>query len=270
MSAAATHQPTSVGANPAPQRRIRAMRVIASIMAGSAIAFGLLTVVFGVVGPEQEAHAVHNAVVASLLLVLSAPPAVAVARSPERATRPLVVLAALAVAAVVSMALSLTLDPFTLPFVILTGALWALRTSREAVLPAGRPSPILLMLVLAAAVPLFGYALGQAEYQRIDTASSHGAFFHWVEMSFYSLAVLMLGLLVALRPAAHRLAAWSAGLGLAVLAAASLAFGNYASALDAQWAWAALVGSGVFIGVTEWEAGRTDPGREWNPALARS
>jgi hypothetical protein len=65
------------------------------------------------------------------------------------------------------------------------------------------------MLVLLAAVPLLSYAVSQAELQRIDATSSHDAFFHWIEVSFYSLAVLMLETSAALRPAAHRLAAWS-------------------------------------------------------------
>ena len=243
-------------AGPAARRRRTAVRVIASIMAASAITFGLLTVVFGIVGPEQEVHAFHNAVVASLLLVLSAPPAVAAARSAARPTRPLMVLAVLSTAALVSMAVSRALDPFTLPFVVLTGVLWALRPSREAPLPAGRPGVILLVLVAAAAVPLLGYALRQAELQRIDTVSSHDAFFHWVEVSFYALAVLLLGVLAALRPAAYRLAAWCGGVALAVLGTGSLALGTYASALDTPWAWAALVGGGVFVGVAEWEARR--------------
>ena len=272
MSATHTHDLASpaVVANPASRRRLTSVRIIAWIMAGSAIAFGLLTVVFGIVSPAQEVHAFHNAVVASLLLVVSAPPAVAVARSPERSTRPLVILAALAVAGLVSMALSFTLDPFTMPFVVLTGVLWALRPSREPLLPAGRPSPILLVLVLVATAPRLGYALSQAEVQRIDTVTSHDAFFHWVEMSFYAVAVLMLGILAAVRPVAHRLAAWSGGVALAVLGAASLALGNYASALDIQWAWGTLVGSVVFVGVAEWEARRANPEREQNTPLARS
>src|SRR5215207_1654513 len=110
-------------ANPTSRRRLTAVRLIAWFMAVSAIAFGLLTVVFGIVSPEQEIHAFHNAVVASLLLVLSAPPALAVAQSAAQPTRPLVVLAALSVAALASMALSRALDPFTLPFVVLTGIL---------------------------------------------------------------------------------------------------------------------------------------------------
>jgi hypothetical protein len=97
--------------------------------------------------------------------------------------------------------------------------------------------------------------VGQADFQRIDTVSSHDTFFHWVEMSFYALAVLMLGGLVALRPA-HRLAAWMAGLALAVLGAASLVLGNHASAIEAPGAWAALLGSIAFTGAAAWEARR--------------
>ena len=74
------------------------MRIIAWLLAASGVAFGLFTIVFGIVGPDQEIHAVHNAVVASLLLVLTAPPMIAVARAPERAIRPLVILGALAIA----------------------------------------------------------------------------------------------------------------------------------------------------------------------------
>jgi hypothetical protein len=263
MSTTHAH-PLTAGAaegNPASGRRLKAVTVIAWFMAVSAIAFGLVTVVFGIVGPEQEVHAFHNAVVAALLLVLSAPPAIAVARTPERAMRPLLVLAALAIAGLASMILSFTLDPFTMPFVVLIGVLWVLRPSREALLPAGRPSPILLVLVLVAAGPLLAYALNQAEFQRIDSVSSHDAFFHWVETSFYALAVIMLGLLAAVRPAAHRLAAWSTGIALAVLGAASLVLGSYASALDATWAMAALAGSMAFVVLAEWESRKGRPVR---------
>ena len=234
------------------------------------IAFGLFTIVFAILGPAQEVHAFHNAVVAALLLVLSAPPVVIVARSPERSTQALVVLGMLAIAGLASMALSLTLDPFTLPFVVLIGVLWALRPCRESLLPAGRPSAILLLLVLMAAPPLLGYALGQAEFQRIDTVSSHAAFFHWVETSFYAAAVPLLGMLAALRPAVHRLAAWSGGVALAVLGAASLALGDYPSALEVPWASAALVGSIVFVGVAERAARPSDPGLGPHTPLMRS
>ena len=236
--------------------RLRAVRILAIVMAASAIAFGLITAVIGIVSPAQEPHAFHNVVVASLLVVLSAPPVVAVALAPERAIRPLVILAVVGVAALATMALSVTIDPFTLPFVILVGVLWALTPSRTGVVPSGRTSLILLALVALAAGPLVWYALGQAELQRTDHATEHAAFFHWVETSFYAIAVLLLGLLAALRPAAYRLAARCAGLALAIVGAASLALPAHASALPSPWSWVALLGGVLFMGATELEARR--------------
>lgn len=234
------------GSDPSGRRRA-AFRIIATLMAVSSVAFGLFTAVFGIVSEAQRIHAFHNAVVCSLLLVLSAPAAVAAARTADRPSGPLMHLTAVAIAGAGTMVLSLTLDPFTLPFVALVGVLWALRPKEERSPRADRPSPVILTLVLLAAAPLLGYALGQAELQRIDGATEHAALFHWVETSFFAVAVLLVGLLVALRPAASRLSAWSAGLALAVLGAASLLYPGRASALDTPWAWAALAGSLLFL-----------------------
>ena len=66
---------------------------------------------------------------------------VAVARAPERAIRPLVILAALAVAGLAAMALALTPDPFILPVLVLIGVLWLLAPSREGALPPGGRAP---------------------------------------------------------------------------------------------------------------------------------
>jgi hypothetical protein len=236
-------------------RRLAAMRVLAIIMAVSAIAFGLFTAVFGIVNPAQEPHAFHNVVVASLLIVLSAPPVIVVARTPDRSIRALVILAIVAVAALVTMALSLTLDPFTLPFVILIGVLWVLAPRSAGAAP--RPSLILGALVLAAAVPLVGYAFGQAELQRTDHTSEHAAFFHWVETSFYAIAILLLGALAAMRPTAFRLAAWMSGVALAIVGIGSLLLSGFASALPSPWGWAALAGGAVFVAAAEWERRRT-------------
>jgi hypothetical protein len=239
--------------------RRTAFRVIAYLMAASGAAFGLFTAVIGIVDESQKIHSLHNVVVASLLLILSAPAALAAARSPEHSRRPLVHLAAVGIAGIATMAISLTVDTFTLPFVLLVGVLWALHQSRDPALPEGRPSPLLLALALAAAIPLVVYAWGQAELQRIDDVSEHDQFFHWVETSFYAVAVLLLGLLASLRPAAYRLSGWSAAAALAILASASLVFADYPSALDTPWAWAALAGSLTFLGVLEWESRRKSP-----------
>ncbi|HEV2905823.1 MAG TPA: hypothetical protein VGZ50_00685, partial [Actinomycetota bacterium] len=112
-------------------KRRTAFRVIATFWAVSAIAFGLFTLIFGIIDESQAIHAFHNVVVASLLLILSAPAAVAAAQAPELSTRPLVHLTVVGIAGLLTMALGLTLDPFTLPVVVLVGVLWALRPSRE-------------------------------------------------------------------------------------------------------------------------------------------
>jgi hypothetical protein len=233
--------------------RLRTFRVIAAIMAVSGVAFGLFTAVFGIVSEAQEIHAFHNVVVAALLLVLSAPPAIAAARAPDRAAGPLLHLVAVSVAGLITMVLGLKVDIFTLPFIVLVGVLLMLQRPREPALGVGRLSPSLAVLVAVAALPLVIYALEQAELQRIDFSSEHAEFNHWVETSFYAVAVLLLGLVAALRPAANRLTAWCAGLGLAILGGASLALGHYASSFDGPWAWAALLGGLVFISVAEWE-----------------
>jgi hypothetical protein len=233
--------------------RRRAFRIVASIMAVSGAGFGLFTAVFGIISRDQRIHAIHNSVVATLLLVLSAAPALAAARGPERSTLPLMQLTAVGVAGLVTMGLSLTIDPFTLPFILLVGVLWALQPARERPIPAGRPSWILLVLVLAAAAPLAVYALDNADLQRLDQTSEHAELYHWVETSFYAIAILLVALLAALRPAAYRLPAWSAGIALVVLAAASLAFPGYASALDGPWAWGALAEGIIFVAAAEWE-----------------
>jgi hypothetical protein len=236
--------------------RLKAIRILAALGAVFAIGFGGFTLVLGIANPAQAPHAFHNVLVASLLILLSAPAEIAIALAPQRAIRPLVVLAAVGMAALATMAIGATVDPFTLPFVIVIAVMWALQPNREGALPAGRPSVILLVLVLAAAAPLLTYAFGQAELQRTDHASEHAAFFHWVESSFAAVAVLLLGLLAALRPAAYRLAAWSSGVTLAVLGAASIALGAYASAFAAPWGWLALAGGVAFVGVAEWETRR--------------
>jgi hypothetical protein len=234
-----------------------AFRVIALLVGVSGAAFGLFTAVFGLIDESQRIHAFHNTVVSSLLLVLSAPPALIAARAPERATPMLVHLGALGVAGLVTMALALTIDPFTLPVIVLIGVLWLVRPPPERPMPPGRPSYILLLLVLAGAIPLAAYALTNAELQRIDTVSEHTQFYHWVETAFYAASIPLVGLLAALRPTAFRFSAWSAGIALSVLGAGSLLLGRYASALDASWPWAALVGGVVFVALGEWEARRS-------------
>jgi hypothetical protein len=236
--------------------RRTAFRILAWFLALSGIAFGLFTVVFGFIDEGQRIHRFHNILLASLLLVLTAPPLIAAIRDPERATIPLMHLLVVSAAGVVTMVLALTVDPFTLPVLVLLGVLWLLRPRKDSPFPPGRPSFIHLVLVLAAAVPLSLYAFDNAQLQHTDTTSEHAEFYHWVETSFTAAAVLFLGLLVSVRPVAYRMSAWCAGAAIAILGAASLFLPAYASAFDTPWAWMALAGGVVFVVVAEWEARR--------------
>ena len=238
------------------RRRTQATRVIAWFMASSALLFGAFTAVFGVVAEGQLIHAFHNAIVASLLLVLSAPPALVIARNPDRSDSPLKILTALSGAAVITMAAAVTVDPFTLPFVVFTGVLWVLRPPQLPRANDGQPSLLLFGLVAIAVVPLVAYALGQAELQRTLAENEHSRFFHWVETSFYAAGILALGLLGAFRPFAYRMAAWSAGIGVIVLGGASLILSSYASAVPLPWPWLAIAGGIAFVAVAEWEVTR--------------
>jgi hypothetical protein len=233
--------------------RRTAFRILAWFLLVSGIAFGLFTVVFGFIDEGQRIHRFHNVLLATLLLVLTAPPLIAAIRDPERATIPLTHLLVVSAAGVITMIVALTVDPFTLPVLVLLGVLWLLRPGKDSPFPPGRPSVIILVLVLAATVPLAVYAFDNARLQDIDTTSEHAEFFHWVETSFTAAAVLFLGLLVSVRPAAYRMSAWCAGGAIAILGAASLFLPTYASAFDTPWAWAALAGGVVFVAVDEWE-----------------
>jgi hypothetical protein len=232
------------------------MRVIAWLLVATGIGFSLFTIVFGIVGPNQEIHSVHNAIVVGLISVLTVPPLVVVARHPDRAAPELLILIALVVVGVVAMAISLTPDPFTVPVLVLILVLWFLAPSRDGAVPAGRPSLPMLVLGVAALALLVPYVLGNAALSRIDQTSEHARFFHWVESAFFALGIPVLGLLAALRPHAYRIGTWCAGTGLALLGTVSVALPSLPSALSSPWSWLALVGGLAFIGLGEWEARR--------------
>ncbi len=219
-------------------------------MALSGAAFGLFTIVFGIVSPAQEPHAFHNAIVAALLIVVAVPPVAILAWRPLD-PGPRVVLAAIGIAALGTMALSLTLDPFTLPFVILAGVLYVLAPPDLSAVFDGRRSYRLLALSAVVAIALAAYVVEHAGLQRSDQTSEHAAFFHWVEMSFYAAALPLLGIVAATSSQASRLAGWSAGVALVMLGIASLLLGDFASALEPGIALVAIAAGAAFIVLAE-------------------
>jgi MFS family permease len=116
--------------------RLTAMRVIAWLLVASGVGFSLFTIVFGFIGPNQEIHSVHNAIVVGLISVLTVPSLVVVARRPEDAAPELRILVALVVVGVAAMAISLTPDPFTVPVLVLIVAPWFLAPGSGAAMPS--------------------------------------------------------------------------------------------------------------------------------------
>ena len=247
--------------------RLTAMRVVAWLLVVTGIGFSLFTIVFGLVGPNQEIHAVHNAIVVSLIAVLTVPALMVVARRPADAAPELNVLLGLAVAGAVAMLISLTADPFILPVLVLIVVLWVLAPSRSGRVPSGRWSVPMLAVVIGVALILVPYGLDNAGLQRTDASSDHARFFHWVESAFHVAGILVLGAFAAWRPAGYRVATWCAGIGLLVLGVASAVFPGFASALAAPWGWLAAVGGLALIAVGELQR-RRSVGRPGQPLPA--
>ena len=236
--------------------RVTAMRVIAWLLVATGVGFSLFTIVFSFIGANQEIHSVHNAIVVGLISVLTVPPLVVVARRPDDAKPELLILMALVAVGVVAMAISLTLDPFTVPVLVLIVVLWFLAPDRDGAVPDGRPSLAMLVLGAVALALVVPYVLGNAGLSRTDSTSEHAQFFHWVESAFFALGIPVLALLGAARPRAYRIATWCAGIGLVLLGAASLTFPSLPSALPSPWSWLALGGGLALIALGEWEARR--------------
>ena len=237
--------------------RVTAMRVVAWLLVVTGIGFSLFTILFAFVGPNQEIHAVHNAIVVSLIAVLTVPALVIVARRPTDAAPELLVLLGLAVAGAVAMLVSLTPDPFIVPVLVLIVVLWALAPDRSGGVPAGRWSVPMALLVIGGAILLVPYGLENAGLQRSDSSSEHARFFHWVESAFHVAGILVLGAFAAWQPAGYRIATWCAGIGLVILGLASAVFPGFASALGAPWSWLAVAGGLAFIALGEWERRRS-------------
>jgi hypothetical protein len=113
----------------------------------------------------------------------------------------------MSVAGLITMVLGLKVDIFTLPFIVLVGVLLMLRVPLGPALAAGQFSPSLAVLVAVAALPLVIYALAQADLQRTDISSEHAEFNHWVEASFYAIAVPVARARGRFASAAYRLTA---------------------------------------------------------------
>lgn len=146
---------------------------------------------------------------------------------------------------------------FVLGFAVLTAVLGWLHPARERVLERGRPSVPLLVLAIAAAVPLTMYALDMAELQRTGFPSDpHVEERHWSTMAAMALSIWLVAAQAGLRTPGWRIPAWSAGLAAVVFGLSSIVFPGYPGAVGTTWGVAALLGGVVFVALAEWTSRR--------------
>jgi hypothetical protein len=137
------------------------------------------------------------------------------------------------------------------------GILLALHPVRDEFLRRGSsPHPALLTLTVVGGIPLIAYALDMAAQARRLAGPPHHVQ-RLSTMAALAIAILLVGLLAALRTRGWRVPAWSAGAAAVVLGLASMIFPEQAGSEGRWWAGAAIVGGVLFVAVAEWEAKRS-------------
>jgi hypothetical protein len=230
------------------RRRARAFRAADAILLGVAgVAFwwgpvALATSWFAG-SPTARVHRVHVIGTGVLLTFLLLVPLVAELIHPERKIAALQQYAAGGLAIVVAGALSMSWLAFAgLGFLATAAALWLLHPARAEF--AHRIAPVsksLAVLTIGGAVPLGFYVARMASLQR-DTDGNRP-----VAMAAMATGLVLCAALASARPHGWRLPAACAGIGLAVMGAASIVFSHHAASFGSGWGMGALVGGTVFV-----------------------
>jgi hypothetical protein len=240
-------------------RRRRLAFLIISGLLGVAFAlplFGWPSLVLGwFEGGDRLPHRVHDLGYGAWAGILLAVGYLSQLRAPERriAGFQQVALALVGQAIASTLAADGSFLLFILGFAVLTAVLGWLHPARERVRERGRPSIPLLVLAIAAAVPLTMYALDMAELQRTGLPSdTHVAERHWSTMAALALSIWLVAAQAGLRTPGWRIPGWSAGLAAAVFGVASMVFPAYPGAVGTTWGLVALLGGVVFVALAEW------------------
>ena len=249
------------------QGRRRTAFIVTTIVLGAIygfLFFGLIALVIGwFEGGDRVIHRVHDIGNGIAFGILGALPFLALAWRPERRVAAVQLLAIVGVAGIavgllagepVFAAIGLGQVAFAVLLVVIAG-----RPYRDAAMTWDRRavSLPLLLLAVAAMIPLGAYALSTARLQRLGPPTDpHVEMGHWVTMAYAAIGIVAAGLVASLRTPGWRLAAWCAGVGAALLGLASVVFPGYPGSLVRPWGVVAIAGGAVFIAAAEWQARR--------------
>jgi hypothetical protein len=247
-------------------RRRRVAFTVCSIVFAVAIGLGLFAVVSLVIGwfegGDRLIHRVHDlgyGVWGGILLVVGL---IALSRRPERRPAALQQLLVGIAAYWIAVLLAVDFEPGILGFALIFGVVavvlvWLYPADRAQLAHAGRPSVVLVLLTLLAAVPLILYVIDMAALQRAGPPSdAHVEEHHWTTMASMALGILLVAGLAALRPPGWQIPAWSAGAAAFVFGLASVVFPAYPGSVGRAWGLTAMAGGILFVAAAEWEARR--------------
>ena len=242
--------------------RITWFRVLCAVFGlGSAVGlFGIAVVIEWFVTGADKIHRLHNIGFGSITGIVVTTAFFVQLRNPERRIAPLQQVFAVAAAVVVASALAQDFVELSLAAILAVagGVVTALHPARVRFLRVSRGvSPVLGVLTVAAAVPLVGYALGQASLQRNGVAGDPDVdMHHYTGMAVMAVALVLCGAVASLRTGGYRVAAWTTGLAAIVFGIASAVYRHAASSPARRWGAAAVIGGIVFILAAEWDRRR--------------
>lgn len=238
-----------------------AFRIVAGVFGVFTLATSVPFAIGSLVDEEQDIHLIHNLSGVAVYGVILGVGLIALAARPEGYVAVLQGVALAAVGALIGGLLAGDLIEglwIVVPVVVLV--LVVLYPARAALARVGRLNPGLLVLVVAAAIPLIAYALTQASLQANGSdLDPHVDAHHYGGQAVGSLMLLLFAVAPALGAAGWRLAAWMVGISTAIIALGSLAYADHVSALDTPWAWLALAWAVAYVGVAEVAARRREP-----------
>ncbi|HKE54603.1 MAG TPA: hypothetical protein VKC55_07525 [Actinomycetota bacterium] len=238
-----------------------AFRIVAGVFGVFVLGTSIPFAIGSFVDDAQDIHLIHNLSGAAVYGVLLGVGLVALAARPEGYVAILQGLVLASVGALIGGLLAGDLIEgfwFIVPVFVLI--LIALDPARTALTSVGTVNPPVLVLVVAAAIPLVAYALTQASLQANGSPlDPHVEAHHYGGQAVGSLLLLLFAVAPALGAAGWRLAAWLVGVSMATIALGSLAYADHVSALDSPWAWLALAWAIAYVAVAEASVRRRQP-----------
>jgi hypothetical protein len=203
---------------------------------------------FSADGGVHHIHvAMHAVITGSLLLGIALQ-----LRSPARRVAPMQMAFVVSVVTATIGAFTGGLAVLPIAFIVIGGILSVLHPSRGQILRPGRVNRALLVAAILVSTPVVGYAIGQFRLQINRADPIHSSSGHYAVMAAAAISLLLLIVVSALGARGARVPGWTAGLGVIVLGALSIAGPADSSSLGIGWGIAAIAGGIVVVGLTEW------------------